>query len=139
VRIPIQPRIHLSWTFQLRPTGDTTSFISPLARTGLFSYSLVRGLLDIIAEKDGHIVALQEKLKDLGGGYYPRKHRDALERFDEGKWREERRRGMGRETGWRVFEQWGEVGEEERKDWEVIAAGLTGWKDESDKVFPGLS
>lgn len=90
----------------------------------------------MITEKDTHIKALQEKLKDLGGSYFPRKHKDALESFDEDKWRDEQRKlvARGKESGWEVFERWGELGEDEVCDWEAVVEGLGSWR-QNEQVF----
>ena len=82
-------------------------------------------LVALIREKDGHIQALQEKLHDIGGSYFPRKHKDALEEFELEKWREEKRKEGGKGgTGWEVFERWEELGVEGVKDWEEVVGNL---------------
>jgi len=88
--------------------------------------SLLPQLIDTIGLKDHHIRALQEKLGDLGGGYFPRKGKDALGAFDAAAWRKGQREGVAgeKETWGEVFEWWGGVGEEERRDWEVVVGGL---------------
>ena len=96
----------------------------------------MKSLLSIINEKDTHIKALEEKLQDLGGSYFPRKYKDALESFDEEKWRDEQRKlvARGKESGWEVFERWGELGEEEVGDWEAVVEGLGSW-DQNELVI----
>jgi hypothetical protein len=122
--------------FQLDKYGDTSAIATPLARTGLFYLSLVTSLLDVIKEKDIHIHALREKLNDLGGSYFPRKGKDALEEFDVEKWRDEQRKAVHDETesGWNVFRRWGELEEDAAKDWEAVACGLGDWNEKEDKV-----
>ena len=136
-RIQLSSRVHLTWTFYLLPHGDIKDVISPLARTGLFYYSCTKSLIGVINEKDIHIQALQEKLQDSGGSYFPRKHKDALESFDEDKWRDGGRKESmeGRESGLEVFERWEEA---DPKDWEACVAGLGNWnrdtEEKSDRV-----
>lgn len=76
--------------------------------------------------KDTHLSALQERLKDLGGSYFPRKGRDLLEGFDGDTWRREQRTVVQQEeeSSMGVFERWGQMGEEEAMDWEAVAGGL---------------
>ena len=126
IRRQLSSRVHLTWTFHLLPHSDTKAIIGLFARTGLFYHSTTKSLLSVINEKDVHIKALQEKLSDLGGSYFPRKHRDALDSFNEDKWRDERRKqvSLGKESAWEVFERWGELGEDEVMDWEAVVAGL---------------
>jgi hypothetical protein len=115
-----------------------TSIVGVMAKAGLFYHSLMTSLLSVIEAKDGHITALKDKLKESGGCYFPRRNKDTLELFDKGKWRDLQRDGIPAETGWEVFERWGELGEEEILDWEGVARGLDGWKAESrdhGKVF----
>jgi hypothetical protein len=109
-----------------------TDVVGVLAKTGLFYHSLMTSLLSIINEKDVHITALKDKLKESGGSYFPRRNKDSLGLFDKKKWRELQREGIPAETGWEVFERWGELGEEEILDWEGVAKGLEGWKRESE-------
>ena len=96
----------------------------------------MKSLLSIINEKDSHIKALQEKLQDSGGSYFPRKHKNTLESFDEENWRDEQRKIVARanESGWEVFERWGELGEEEVRDWEAVVKGLGTW-GRNEQVF----
>jgi len=124
--------VHLSWTFTFTPHGNLADILTPLARTGLYYHSLTQHLLDVIAQKDVHIHALQEKLKDLGGTYFPRKHKDALDEFAADTWKEGERKVVrkGEESGWEVFERWGQLGEEEGKDWEAVVSGLVTWQEE---------
>ena len=112
-----------------------SSIISPLARTGLYYHSLVMGLYDVIRQKDTHIVALQDKLKDLGGAYFPRKYKDALDQFDGTKWRVEQRQVISEEgeSAMGVFERWEQVGEEERLDWEAVVKGLGEWSQSTSQ------
>jgi hypothetical protein len=119
----------LTWTFHLLPHGNLKTIITPLSRTTLFYNSTMKSLLSIIAEKDAHIKALQEKLQDLGGCYFPRKHKHTLESFEEEKWRDEQRKlvARGKESGWEVFERWREMGEDEVCDWEAVVEGLGSW------------
>jgi hypothetical protein len=98
----------------------------------------MKSLISVIQEKDCHIKALQEKLSDLGGSYFPRKHKDALDSFNEENWRDVQRkliRNAGEETGLQVFQRWGKLGEEERMDWEAAVQGLGKWSRD-DEVFP---
>ena len=116
--------MHLSWTFQLTPYSDNLhSILLPLSSIGLYYQSLVTSLCDVIQRKDTHISTLQEKLKDSGGQYFPRKYKDALEEFDQDKWRDEQRNGIRQGQG-RMdiggFERWEEVGQEEKLDWEAV-------------------
>jgi hypothetical protein len=129
IRLPVSSRVHLSWTFTFTPHGNLSDIVTPLARTGLYYHSLSTHLLSIISQKDVHIQSLQEKLKDLGGTYFPRKHKDALEEFNVDKWWEGERKVAreGEESGWEVFERWGLLGVEEGKDWEAVVSGLGGW------------
>jgi hypothetical protein len=108
---------------------------SPLARMGLFYYSAMKSLIAKIKEKDLHINALHEKLSDLGGSYYPRKHKDSLGSFDVEKWREEQRNraSEGAECGWEVFGRWSEFEEDELKDWEAVVTGLGQWSRDNNE------
>jgi hypothetical protein len=134
--IQLSAGVHLVWTFQPHTYGDKATVATPLARMGLFYFSLSASLLDVIREKDTHIRALREKLIDLGGSYFPRKGRDALEDFDVEKWKDERRKAVHeeKETGLSVFKRWGELEEDVTKDWEAVAWGLSNWSDSEDKV-----
>jgi len=107
----------------------------PFARIGLYYHAQTKQLSSTIAQKDVHIRALQEKLKDLGGSYFPRKHRDALQEFDVEGWVEAERKMAkeGKESGWEVFERWGKLGDQEGADWEAVACGLGTW--DSGKVI----
>ena len=123
----------MTWTFYLLPHGDIKSIILPLARMGLFYHDAMDSLLSIIQKKDVHLVALQEKLKDLGGSYFPRKYRGLLDSFEVEKWRDELRdgvKGEQRVSGWEVFRRWGEVDEDGRMDWEAGIQALGGWSAE---------
>ena len=86
--------------------------------------------------KDTHISSLQEKLKDLGGSYFPRKGRDLLEGFDVEKWRHEQRSVVREEESsvMGVFERWGRMGVEEKMDWEDVVGGLV--QGTREKVYP---
>jgi hypothetical protein len=88
-------------------------------------------LLSIIEKKDMHITALQEKLKDSGGSYFPRKHKTLLNSFEADEWRDELREGAkgDRVTGLEVFKRLGEFGEEGKGDWEVNVAALGLWAE----------
>ena len=121
--------MHLSWTFTLVPHGSITDIVTPLARMGLYYHSLSTHLVSTIHAKDTHIKALQEKLHDLGGSYFPRKHKAALEEFDGDKWRRGERNAAreGPESGCEVFQRWGQLGEEEALDWEAVVSGLGIW------------
>lgn len=101
---------------------------------GLFYYSAMKSLITMIKEKDLHINALHEKLSDLGGSYYPRKHKDALASFNVEKWREEQRRWASEreERGWEVFQRWGALGDEEIKDWDAVVTGLGQWRPDTN-------
>jgi hypothetical protein len=135
-KIQLSAGVHLVWTFQLNKYGDTSVIVTPLARTGLFYLSLATSLLDVIKEKDNHIRALREKLDDLGGSYFPRKGKDALEEFDVEKWRDEKRKTVHdeKEGGWSVFRRWGELEEDTARDWEAVACGLGEWNEREDQV-----
>jgi hypothetical protein len=135
-KIQLSAGVHLVWIFQLNKYGDTSVVCTPLARTGLFYLSLATSLLDVIKEKDTHIRALQEKLDDLGGSYFPRKGRNALEEFDVEKWRDKQRKAAhdGKESGRNVFRRWGELEEDAAKDWEAVAFGLGEWNEREDEV-----
>jgi hypothetical protein len=114
------------------------SIITPYARIGLFYITQLKSLLSEILVKDMHIKALQEKLSESGGSYFPRKHKYALDSFDETAWREKSRKEVSKqkESGWEVFEQWSKVGEVEIEDWDAVVAGLGQWsQDASYKVF----
>jgi hypothetical protein len=137
LRVQLSARVHLSWHFICVPEGSILdSLISPLARTNVYYNGLISALESIISQKDVHIRSLQEKLQDLGGNYFPRKNKDSLEKFDPGEWRRGKRGALeGKESGWDVFERWGDViGDEEREDWEAVVGGLTGWDNRSEKV-----
>ena len=135
-QIQLRERVHLTWTFYLLPYGDSKSIILPLARMGLYYYDAMNSLLSIIEKKDVHLEALQEKLKDLGGSYFPRKYRGLLDFFEVEKWRDELRegvRGEGKLSGWQLFRRWGEVDEEGRLDWEAGIQALGGWTEEKQE------
>jgi len=133
-RIQLSSQSHLTWTFRFLPHGDIKDIITPLSRTALFYNSLFKSLLSIIQEKDNHIKALQEKLSDLGGSYFPRKHKHALDTFDEEKWRIDQRKQVSKEeSGWDVFQRWRELGEDGILDWEAVVSGLGKWT-RGDKV-----
>src|SRR5579862_7900724 len=125
-RIQLTTRVHLTWTFILTPYSDFSVLLAPLARTSLFYHSLLQKLFSVIKMKDTHISSLQEKLKDLGGSYFPRKGRDLLEGFDVEKWRHEQRSVvreeessvMGGVGGW-----WG-VGGGGKREWGDVVGGL---------------
>ena len=86
----------------------------------------MQNLFSVISMKDTHISSLQEKLKDLGGSYFPRKGRDLLEGFDVEEWRREQRALIRKEemSVREVFERWGRMAEEEKMDWEDVVGGL---------------
>jgi len=100
---------------------------------GLYYYDAMNSLLSIIEKKDVHLAALQEKLKDLGGSYFPRKYRGLLDSFEAERWRDGLREGVkgeGKLSGWQLFRRWGEVDEEGRMDWEAGMQALGGWAEE---------
>lgn len=100
---------------------------------GLYYHDAIFSLLSVIEKKDLHIHELQEKLKDLGGTYFPRKYKELLDALDPAKWRNEVRRGgrwEERVSGWEVFERWGEVGEEGRMDWQAGMQALGAWTED---------
>ena len=109
-----------------------SSILVTLARTGLYYQSLVTSLTKIIGQKDTHISALQEKLSDLGGSYFPRKYKGALESWDADQWREDQRKRVREEemSGLAVFDAWREVEEDVNLDWEAVVAGLREWDGE---------
>jgi hypothetical protein len=114
------------------PQGDIKSLVIPMARMGVFYHDAMSALLAIIEKKDVHITALQEKLKDSGGNYFPRKHKVLLDPFEADKWMDELRNGAkgDRVTGLELFKRWGEFGEEGKMDWEVSVEALGVWAEE---------
>ena len=75
-------------------------------------------------------------MKDLGGNYFTRRHKDTLEEFNVDNWRETEREivRQSQESRWEVFERWGKLGEEEERDWEAVVSGIGLW--EKEKVYP---
>jgi hypothetical protein len=75
-------------------------------------------------------------LSDLGGSYFPRKHKDALDTFDEEKWRMDQRKQVSKdkESGWEVFQRWRDLREDGILDWEAVVSGLGEWNHD-DKVI----
>lgn len=135
-KIQLSAGVHLIWTFELHSYGDKSTVVTPLARMGLFYLSLSTTLFDVIREKDTHIAALREKLSELGGSYFPRKGKGALEGFEVEKWKDEQRKAVHeeKETGLNVFKRWGELEEDVTKDWEAVTWGLSNWSGSEDKV-----
>jgi hypothetical protein len=109
-----------------------TPVLCTLARTALFYESLVVRLSTIVNQKDTHLAALQEKLKDLGGSYFPRKNKAALEQFDIDAWREEQRKRVDDEqtSGRGIFEAWADIDDATILDWQALAKGIHGWDGE---------
>jgi hypothetical protein len=93
---------------------------------GLYYHSTMESLLSIISEKDIHLKALQEKLSDFDGSYFPRKYKTALETFEPEKWREQQRKlaSDAKETVWEMFKRWGTLDEEVWSDWESVVNGI---------------
>jgi hypothetical protein len=122
--------VHLTWTFDLEPHGSPTPVLSILGLTGFYYLNLTSRLASLLKEKDTHILALQEKLKDLGGSYYARKHKNALEEFNVSEWREQQRQKISMVSGRGVFVQWADVDEETVMDWTALANSLRDWNAE---------